>query len=347
VSRDPTPAQRQAIDARGVDVCVSAGAGSGKTFVLVERFVGLVRDGLEAERILTITFTEKAAREMAERIGARLVQAEPSVAVPDALWVSTIHGFCARLLREHALEAGVDPAFGVLTDVPAARVRRAAFLAAQKAFRAERPGAYDGLVERVRWGKGRDGETRIRELVFQLYEETRAAGARLEPVETLPLDALFLPQVEAAFARMDEARGVYSAAVAEVRRTARRERQSLEIAELAQTIASYPLDGFRRELYRDLKAMSKTARGGGGRSSSRCAACVRRPRSRRAPTPKGPHERWGGRFGTCCAASTANSASSRPTSRRSTSPTSRSRLSSCWRAAPRCARRCASASRPC
>src|SRR5687768_232110 len=135
---DATPAQLQAITVRDVDVCVAAGAGSGKTFVLVERFVGLVRDGIDPDRILTITFTEKAATEMAERIGKALEkQGRPDARrAVEGAWISTIHGFCARLLRERAVEAGVDPAFAVLTDVPAARVRRAAFLEAQRLFRA-------------------------------------------------------------------------------------------------------------------------------------------------------------------------------------------------------------------
>ena len=131
-----TPAQLRAIAARGHDLCVSAGAGSGKTFVLVERFVGLVRDGLGPDEILTITFTEKAAQEMTERIARALrregLGAGNGAGRVEGAWISTIHGFCARLLRERALEAGVDPGFGVLTDVPAARLRRAAFLEAQR-----------------------------------------------------------------------------------------------------------------------------------------------------------------------------------------------------------------------
>src|SRR5690606_34744522 len=67
-----TPAQVQAITARGSDVCVCAGTSSDKTYVLTERFRGLVRDGVAPERILTITFTNKAAREMTKRIGDAL-----------------------------------------------------------------------------------------------------------------------------------------------------------------------------------------------------------------------------------------------------------------------------------
>src|SRR5205085_11942285 len=119
--RTTTPAQRAAIGADG-SVCVAAGAGSGKTFVLVERFLELVRRGADPRGILTITFTEKAAQEMRERIAHGLagvsVGTSPREAAAtfgaararDALegaWISTIHGFCARLLRTYAVEAGV------------------------------------------------------------------------------------------------------------------------------------------------------------------------------------------------------------------------------------------------
>ncbi|MCA8926350.1 MAG: UvrD-helicase domain-containing protein, partial [Planctomycetes bacterium] len=179
---DPTPAQTEAIVARGCDVCVSAGAGSGKTFVLTERFVGLVKDGLRPESILTITFTEKAAREMNRRIGRALGAGQRGV---EGGWISTIHGFCARLLREHALEAGVDPAFAVLGEVPAARLQHGAFLEAQRSFRLEQPAAYDSLVRHVAWGRDRDGATSVRRRVFQLYEQIRSGGGEVTQPEAL------------------------------------------------------------------------------------------------------------------------------------------------------------------
>ncbi|MCO5166213.1 MAG: UvrD-helicase domain-containing protein [Planctomycetes bacterium] len=259
-----TEAQQRAISARGGDVCVAAGAGSGKTFVLVERFVGLVRDGLPPERILTITFTEKAASEMAERIGRALQQDGKSV---EGAWISTIHGFCARLLREKAIESGVDPAFGVLTDVPAARVRRQAFIEAQRLFRAERPGAYDGLVERVRWGRDQDGATSIRRRVLELYDELRAAGVSLTGAPAAadePLDALWPEGVRPAFERLAAASARFLAASGGARRTVRLERQVVAVREAAARLAEVDLDGpFRAGAYHDLMALANAAKGAG------------------------------------------------------------------------------------
>ena len=98
---------------------VSAAAGSGKTSVLVERFVRAVReDGVAPGRILAITFTERAAGELRERVRARLLELGERQAARDteAAFVGTFHGFCARLLRAHPLAAGLDPDFAVLEE---------------------------------------------------------------------------------------------------------------------------------------------------------------------------------------------------------------------------------------
>src|SRR6476660_2043247 len=112
--------QLAAIRARGPVVTVSAGAGSGKTSVLVERFIDLVqRDGVSPLEILAITFTEKAAAEMKERI-VRRFEERKDVAnrrQAEAAYISTIHGFCARILRENPLAARLDPSFRVMDDV--------------------------------------------------------------------------------------------------------------------------------------------------------------------------------------------------------------------------------------
>src|SRR5438046_8612024 len=108
--------QRAAVDARGL-VFVSAGAGTGKTRVLVERFARAVCDeGVDVESILVITYTEKAAGELRTRIRAGLVErGRPDLGrVLDGAWISTIHGFCHRLLRSHPFPAGADPRLRVL-----------------------------------------------------------------------------------------------------------------------------------------------------------------------------------------------------------------------------------------
>src|ERR1700692_4399463 len=93
-----TAEQLAAIERRDGDLLVDAGAGSGKTSVLVERFVRAVReDGVEVSRILAITFTDKAAAELRERIRARLRQlgCEAEARETEGAFISTIHGFCA------------------------------------------------------------------------------------------------------------------------------------------------------------------------------------------------------------------------------------------------------------
>ncbi|MDX5451517.1 MAG: UvrD-helicase domain-containing protein, partial [Rhodococcus sp. (in: high G+C Gram-positive bacteria)] len=93
---------------------VEAGAGSGKTYALVGRICHLVlHDGAELDRIAAITFTEKAAAELRERVRARLAESPESerqkaaLAQVDTAAIGTLHSFAARLVAEHPLDAGV------------------------------------------------------------------------------------------------------------------------------------------------------------------------------------------------------------------------------------------------
>lgn len=101
---DFTPEQRAAIERTGQDVCVLAGPGSGKTRVLTERFAWLVRDqGVSARSVLAVTFTEKAAREIRDRVAKQL----PGIETPN---IGTMHSMCTRIVREFSIAAGLDPA---------------------------------------------------------------------------------------------------------------------------------------------------------------------------------------------------------------------------------------------
>lgn len=111
------PAQEHAATCIGRNVLVSAGAGTGKTRVLVERFLYLVtQKHVPVNEILALTYTEKAANEMKSRILARLQEKglEHERRELENAYISTIHSFASRMLREHPLEAGVDPDFRVL-----------------------------------------------------------------------------------------------------------------------------------------------------------------------------------------------------------------------------------------
>lgn len=132
-----TPEQEKAVESLHCNTIVPAGAGSGKTRVLVERFLRIVEENPRQrenvlDSIIAITFTEKAALEMKERVHAeiakRLLAAQQrGDHAAEAFWqrmwqerhravISTIHSLCARLLREYPVEAEVDPAFTVLDE---------------------------------------------------------------------------------------------------------------------------------------------------------------------------------------------------------------------------------------
>lgn len=124
--------------ARGLvgNVLVSAGAGSGKTRMLTQRFINSVTPGevpgwptAAPEDIVTITFTDKAAGELAERVRTALRAAglRAEARALDAGWISTIHGLCTRILKRHALGAGLDPMFSVADAVEAGSFRIEAF----------------------------------------------------------------------------------------------------------------------------------------------------------------------------------------------------------------------------
>ncbi len=111
------PAQKTAAERLGQDVCVVAGPGSGKTRVLTERFCWLVREKqVPPDRILAITFTEKATTNIKQRLVAEFRGDPARRQQIERAYVSTIHGFCARLLREYAVAAGVDVDFRVLDE---------------------------------------------------------------------------------------------------------------------------------------------------------------------------------------------------------------------------------------
>jgi ATP-dependent helicase/nuclease subunit A len=172
-----TQEQTLAIERRRGELLLDAGAGSGKTSVLVERFARAVHeDGIGVGQILTITFTEKAAAELRERIRLRLREAGDDAAAraTEGAWISTIHAFCARILRTHALDAGLDPEFTVLDERETAPLRRAALDGALEAVAKTAEGS--ALVSAF-------GPATLRGTIASTYAELRARGA-LEP--TLP-----------------------------------------------------------------------------------------------------------------------------------------------------------------
>lgn len=178
-ARQPTPEQAAAIGARSGDVLLEAGAGTGKTGVMVDRYCRLVcEERVSPDAILAFTFTDKAAAELRARIRAELARraeagedrARQLLASFGGAWVTTIHGFCNRVLAAHPVAAGIDPGFRVLDAPEAARAAREAF--------------DDALAEFLTAGDPRREETvaafeidGLRAIVAGAHDELRARGA--------------------------------------------------------------------------------------------------------------------------------------------------------------------------
>ncbi len=126
-----TPQQEQAITTRSVSVALAAGAGCGKTFVLTQRFVAQLVENPSEETLaglMAITFTDRAAREMRDRIRETVRQQLAKCSEEEAgAWetilrelesarIQTVHSFCTATLRSHATELGMDPDFAVLDE---------------------------------------------------------------------------------------------------------------------------------------------------------------------------------------------------------------------------------------
>lgn len=136
-----TEQQHDAIKDLDKSVCVIAGAGTGKTRVLVERFMRLLDSGAALDELVAITFTEAAAAEMLERLRRECRNRADSSADGDAVrrwrehqWglssqhVSTIHSFCRRIISQYPIELGLDPQFGIISEAEGRRAMNAALV---------------------------------------------------------------------------------------------------------------------------------------------------------------------------------------------------------------------------
>ena len=205
-----TTEQLAAIERRDGDLLLDAGAGSGKTAVLVERFVRAVReDDVDVGQILAITFTDKAAAELRDRIRERLRELgdDERARATEGAWISTIHGFCARVLRAGALAAGIDPAFVVLDETEVGQLAEIAFEHALEAAGAhapstsggERPGGEVPAIDLIAGYR----VARLRRAIVGVHDELRSRGQRA-PVLPPP------PPVRAS--ELDDARRALAAA---------------------------------------------------------------------------------------------------------------------------------------
>ncbi len=104
---EPDPAQRRAIDHEGSPLLVVAGPGSGKTRVIVERAASMIGGGAKPSEILCLTFSDRAAREMAERLRDKGIEA-------SEMDICTFHAFCRQVLEDNVLESGIDASSGIV-----------------------------------------------------------------------------------------------------------------------------------------------------------------------------------------------------------------------------------------
>src|SRR3954451_14878534 len=189
MSTERTDQQSAAVDSRDRDVFLRAGAGTGKTTVLVERFCAAALDpDVGAGRILAFTFTERAADQLRRRIreelsmrshgaeGEGLEGLEGAREGIERAWISTIHGFCRRVLASHPAAAGIDPRFRVVDEAEAERLAARAFDSALEALVAT------GEPEALELAAANRRRTLL-EMTRGAYDELRSHG---DPAPKLP-----------------------------------------------------------------------------------------------------------------------------------------------------------------
>ena len=166
-------------------ISVTAGPGSGKTTVLVERYLHILSErNLSIDQVVAITFTNRAANEMRERLRSRLNEILLDVSgderrrwlgykrTLDGAVITTIHGFCARLLREFPVEAGVDPQFLLLDEHRAAMLLESVVEESLSHFIS----AGHVEISRLTLGVGR---AKLAAALAQLYRDVRGQGLSL------------------------------------------------------------------------------------------------------------------------------------------------------------------------
>ena len=207
---DLNPKQREAALATEGPVLVLAGAGTGKTRVVTYRIAHLIETCVPGDAVLAVTFTNKAADEMRERVAALLLRSGKPFADP---WIYTFHAFCARLLRREAPRLGLPRDFAIYDDDDQTAAVKRALEQLGVSDSSERPRA---LLERISSAKNHGetpeaaseaaGDDRARAFarIYAAYEGVlRRAGA-------LDFDDLLLRAVQ-VLAESSEARAAWSA----------------------------------------------------------------------------------------------------------------------------------------
>ncbi len=179
-----TPAQKDAISARGGTVLVSAAAGSGKTAVLIERIMGRILDPehpIDADRMLVVTFSNAAAMEMKQRLMGALDEAmaeDPNSALlqrqrrlVERAKICTIHSFCFDLIRENFHRLGIPPNSRAADEKELSLLRRDCMEQAIEELYQDKEAASHPLIELL--SSGRD-DRKLFSTLRDLYDFVRA-----------------------------------------------------------------------------------------------------------------------------------------------------------------------------
>jgi ATP-dependent exoDNAse (exonuclease V) beta subunit len=194
-----TPAQQQAIRARERTL-VTAAAGSGKTSVLTELVASALAAGeLAPDQVCAVTFTEKAAQEMRDRIGARLqeLDARDALAQLELARIGTIHSLCATILRLHGTAVGVDPHVGQLDDAQHAWILRDSLAHVLD------ENADD---EDVHWLRARMGDERVEVLLRGIQDISARGDGTATLVDEADVSAILDPKTGEALVDAEAAR---------------------------------------------------------------------------------------------------------------------------------------------
>ena len=335
-----TAEQQHAIESRTGSLFLHASAGSGKTSVLVERFVrAVLEDGVGVDRILAITFTEKAAAELKLRIRRRFLELgkREEARAAEGAWISTIHGFCSRLLRTHPLAAGIDPEYRVLDEPESERIGIDAFERALEAFLAQGPGEGGVRLELL----AAYTPQKLEGMVRTVHSRLRSRGERHPALPPLP------DPEESDGGEARELEAALQAALAEAEASGS---NGVTVDPRARPHGPLPRHaaGARRAARRARRVRAANAQAGHRQGAP--DAGVRAPRRGAAGLPRLPARGCASCATTGCCASCSRSTTSairasRRSARGSTSRTSSCSRATCWRRSRGCGSSTASASR--
>ena len=179
-----TSEQQKVIDLRDRNILVSAAAGSGKTAVLVERIIRRLTEDdppTDVDSLLIVTFTEAAAAEMKERIGAAIekklserpgdIRLERQATLIHSAQITTIHSFCLSVIRDHFHVIGIDPGFRIAEEGELKLLKQDVLEELLEECYAQADEEFLDFTERFGSGKS---DKKIEEIILNMYEYSRS-----------------------------------------------------------------------------------------------------------------------------------------------------------------------------